>query len=40
MDYELDMMNYKERIDRVINYIGENLDEELTLDELCKVAPA
>ena len=38
MGYELSMMNYKERIDRVANYIGKNLDEELTLDELCMVA--
>ncbi len=31
-------MNYKERINRIIDFIGKNLDEELTLDELCKVA--
>ncbi|NRB10911.1 MAG: GyrI-like domain-containing protein [Rickettsiaceae bacterium] len=31
-------MNYKERMGRVINFIGKHLDEELDLDELCKVA--
>ena len=31
-------MNYKERINRVIDFIGKHLDDELTLDELCKVA--
>ncbi len=32
------IMNYKERIDRVISFIGTNLDKDLTIDELCKVA--
>ena len=27
-------MSYKERIDRVIDFIGKHLDEELELDEL------
>lgn len=31
-------MNYKERIDKVINFIGKHLDEELELDELCRIA--
>lgn len=31
-------MYYKGRIDRVIDFIGQHLDEELSLDELCKVA--
>ena len=31
-------MNYKTRLNRVIDYIGTHLDSELTLDELCKVA--
>lgn len=28
-------MSYKERVDRVIDFIGKHLDEELELDELC-----
>lgn len=32
------MMNYKERVDRVIDFIGKHLDEELELDELCRIA--
>jgi AraC family transcriptional regulator len=32
------IMNDKERINRVIDFIGKHLDEELDLDELCKVA--
>lgn len=32
------MMNYKTRIEKVIDHIGQNLDKELSLDELCKVA--
>ena len=31
-------MNYKARINKVIDFIGKHLDEELDLDELCKVA--
>jgi AraC family transcriptional regulator len=31
-------MNYKERINRVIDFIGEHLDDELTLDDLSQVA--
>lgn len=31
-------MNYKERVDKVINFIGKHLDEELTLDELAAIA--
>ena len=31
-------MSYKERIDRVIDFIGKHLDEELELDELCRIA--
>ena len=31
-------MSYKERVDRVINFIGKHLDEELKLDELCRIA--
>jgi AraC family transcriptional regulator len=31
-------MNYTERINRVIDFIGKHLGEELTLDELCSVA--
>ena len=31
-------MNYKERIHRVIDFIGEHLDDKLTLDQLCRVA--
>lgn len=31
-------MSYKERIDRVIDFIGKHLEEELELDELCPIA--
>jgi AraC family transcriptional regulator len=31
-------MSYKERVDRVIDFIGKHLDEELSLDELCRIA--
>ena len=31
-------MSYKERVDRVIDFIGKHLDEELELDELCRIA--
>ena len=31
-------MSYKERVDRVIDFIGKHLDQELELDELCRVA--
>lgn len=31
-------MSYKERVDRVIDFIGKHLDEELKLDELCRIA--
>ncbi len=31
-------MNYKQRIDRVINFIGQNIDTDLTLDQLSDVA--
>ena len=31
-------MNYKERINRVVDFIGEHLDEELTLEQLGSVA--
>lgn len=31
-------MNYKARINKVIEYIGQHLEDELTLDELCSVA--
>ena len=31
-------MNYKERINRVVDFIGEHLDDELTLDTLSQVA--
>lgn len=31
-------MDYKARIEKVIAYIGENLDEELSLETLCQVA--
>lgn len=31
-------MNYKERVDRVVHFIGKHLDEELALEELCRVA--
>jgi len=32
------LMNYKTRIDKVLCFIGEHLDEDLTVDQLCKVA--
>lgn len=31
-------MNYDQRINRVINFIGKHLDEELTLDQLSRVS--
>lgn len=31
-------MSYKERVHRVIDFIGKHLDEELELDELCRIA--
>lgn len=31
-------MDYKERINRVIEFIGKNLDDELTLDQLSRIA--
>jgi AraC family transcriptional regulator len=31
-------MSYKERVDRVIDFIGKHLDEELELDEICRIA--
>jgi len=31
-------MSYKERVDRVIDFIGKHLDEELELNELCRIA--
>ncbi len=31
-------MNYKQHIDRVIEYIGKNLDEEFSLEKLCEIA--
>lgn len=31
-------MSYKERVNRVIDFIGKHLDEELELDELCRIA--
>lgn len=31
-------MSYKERVDRVINFIGSHLDEELELEGLCRIA--
>jgi len=31
-------MSYKERVNRAINFIGKHLDEELELDELCRIA--
>lgn len=37
MEYVVSM-NYKERIETVIEYIGKHLDEALELDELCRVA--
>ena len=38
MDKKRDIMNYKERINRVVDFIGEHLDDELTLDILSQVA--
>lgn len=32
------MMSYKERVNRVIDFIGKHLDDELELDELCHIA--
>ena len=32
------IMGYKERVNRVIDFIGKHLDEELELDELCHIA--
>ncbi|MDN3509324.1 MAG: AraC family transcriptional regulator [Candidatus Neptunochlamydia sp.] len=32
------IMSYKERVNRVIDFIGKHLDEELELDELCRIA--
>lgn len=31
-------MSYKERVNRVIDFIGKHLDEELELDKLCHIA--
>ncbi len=31
-------MSYKERVNKVIDFIGKHLDEELELDELCRIA--
>ncbi|HQZ88155.1 MAG TPA: AraC family transcriptional regulator, partial [Gammaproteobacteria bacterium] len=31
-------MNYKERINRAVDFIGEHLDDELTLEQLSSVA--
>lgn len=31
-------MSYKERVDKVIDFIGKHLDEELELDEVCRIA--
>lgn len=31
-------MSYKERVKRVIDFIGKHLDEELELEELCRIA--
>ena len=31
-------MSYKERVDRVVDFIGKHLDEELELDKLCGIA--
>lgn len=31
-------MSYKERVNRVIEFIGKHLDETLELDELCRIA--
>ena len=38
MDKKRDIMDYKERINRVVDFIGEHLDDELTLDTLSQVA--
>lgn len=32
------IMNYKERVNRVIDFIGRHLDEDLELEELCRIA--
>ena len=32
------IMNYEQRINRVIDFIGEHLDDEITLDQLRSVA--
>lgn len=32
------IMSYKERVNRVIDFIGKHLDEELELEELCRIA--
>lgn len=32
------MMHYKERVDRVVDFIGKHLDEDCQLDELCRIA--
>ena len=37
-DKEKEIMNYQERINKVVDFIGEHLDEELTLDTLSQVA--
>ena len=31
-------MSYKERVNRVVDFIGKYLDEDLELDELCRIA--
>jgi AraC family transcriptional regulator len=31
-------MNYQERINQVVDYIGQHVDEELSLEELCQIA--
>ena len=31
-------MSYKERVDKVIDFIGKHPDEELEMDELCRIA--
>ena len=38
VDEKRDVVNYKERINRVVDFIGEHLDDELTLDTLSQVA--
>jgi AraC family transcriptional regulator len=32
------IMSYKERVNRVIDFLGKHLDEELEPDELCRIA--